>query len=166
MGGLDARFITSLLKERSFKVKTVTTIASPHRGSPFASYMLDDVIGRKRLPALLNLVNSVGIPGGGRAFEDLTTKNMAKFNEVCQDEPEVRYYSWGAAFEPGYFNEFRWPWGVVWEQEGHNDGLVSVYSADWGQYQGTLGASHIGESETLFSSSSRTNFWAQGTHAD
>ena len=33
---------------------------------------------------------------------------------------------------------FRLPWSVIFEKEGENDGLVSVESAKWGDYQGTL----------------------------
>lgn len=146
MGGLDARFLTTCLKDKTFKVKSVTTIATPHLGSPFASYLLYDVIGRKRLPTLLSLVNRLGIPGGGEAFECLTTERMKEFNEYVPDHPDTRYYSWGAAFKPGLFNEFRFPHGIIWEREGHNDGLVSVESSKWGQYQGTLKATHIGQS--------------------
>lgn len=101
MGGLDARYLTSCLKgQRSFKVRSVTTIATPHRGSPFASYLLYDLIGRERLPLLLNAVQGLGIPGGGEAFENLTTEEMAKFNQRVKDEEGVMYTSWGAAFKP------------------------------------------------------------------
>lgn len=143
MGGLDARFLTACLKDHTFKVKSVTTIATPHLGSPFASYLLYDVIGRKRLPTLLSLVQRLGIPGGGEAFECLTTERMKEFNAYVPDQEGVSYYSWGAAFKPGLFNEFRFPHGIIWEKEGHNDGLVSVQSAQWGKYQGTLAATHI-----------------------
>ncbi|CAO1617764.1 unnamed protein product [Sympodiomycopsis kandeliae] len=143
MGGLDARFLTSCLKDKTFKVKSVTTIATPHLGSPFASYLLYDVIGRKRLPTLLSLVQRLGIPGGGEAFECLTTERMKEFNEYVKDRSDVKYFSWGAAFTPGLFNEFRFPHKIISQKEGHNDGLVSVESSKWGQYQGTLKATHI-----------------------
>lgn len=143
MGGLDSRFLTSCLKDHTFKVKSVTTIATPHRGSPFASYLLYDVIGKQRLPTLLSIVQTLAIPGGGEAFECLTTERMKEFNEYCKDCPDVKYYSWGAAFKPGMLSEFRFPWGIIWEKEGHNDGLVSVESAQWGEYKGTLKTDHI-----------------------
>jgi triacylglycerol lipase len=40
--------------------------------------------------------------GDGAAFDALTTKNMAAFNEKVTDDPNVKYYSYGAAFEPSY----------------------------------------------------------------
>lgn len=103
MGGLDARYLTSCLlkeKDRPFTVRSVTTIATPHRGSPFASYLLYDVIGRERLPKLLSLVKGLGIPGGGEAFECLTTEEMREFNKRVRDVEGVKYSSWGAAFKP------------------------------------------------------------------
>lgn len=39
------------------------------------------VIGKDNIPSLLSLVRAVGIPGGGKAFEQLQLADMAKFNE-------------------------------------------------------------------------------------
>jgi len=63
---------------------------------------------------------------------------MARFNEETPDDPNVKYFSYGAQFEPTWSNVFRIPWGVVYEHEGANDGLVSVASAKWGEYKATL----------------------------
>lgn len=43
---------------------------------------------------------------------------MARFNEETPDDPNVRYFSYGAYFEPSWSNAFRIPWGVVYEREG------------------------------------------------
>ena len=40
MGGLDARYLVTHLQPEAFTVKTLTTIATPHRGSAFADYLL------------------------------------------------------------------------------------------------------------------------------
>ncbi|KAE8204186.1 hypothetical protein A4X06_0g1399 [Tilletia controversa] len=151
MGGLDCRYLVSRLGMgvgaeggMGVKARSLTTIATPHRGSSFADYLLDDVIGSDRMPFLLGTLDRFGIPGGGAAFENLTQRSMAKFNEAVPDVEGVRYYSWGAAFNPGLFNEFRIPHGIVYAKEGANDGLVSVQSSMWGTYQGTLrGVSHL-----------------------
>lgn len=63
---------------------------------------------------------------------------MARFNEETPDDPKVKYFSYGAQFEPTWSNVFRIPWGIVHEHEGDNDGLVSVSSAKWGEYKATL----------------------------
>ncbi|GAA6059062.1 hypothetical protein JCM10212_002033 [Sporobolomyces blumeae] len=138
MGGLDARFLISRLKPTKFKVRSVTTISTPHRGSSFADYLLEDLVGVERVPALLGVMKGFGVPGGGKAFDDLTTTKMARFNDETPDDPSVRYFSYGAEFTPSWSNAFRIPWGVVYEREGPNDGLVSVDSAKWGEYQATL----------------------------
>ncbi|GJN89530.1 hypothetical protein Rhopal_002517-T1 [Rhodotorula paludigena] len=138
MGGLDGRFLISRLKPTNFKVRSLTTISTPHRGSSFADYLLEDVLGAERVPSFLRLMSSVGVPGGGKAFDDLTTTKMARFNEETPDDPSVKYISFGAEFTPSWSNAFRIPWGIVHEREGANDGLVSVESAKWGDYRATL----------------------------
>ncbi|GAA5885020.1 hypothetical protein JCM16303_006521 [Sporobolomyces ruberrimus] len=138
MGGLDGRFLISRLQPTNYTVRSLTTISTPHRGSSFADYLLEDVIGTSRVPTLLSMLETLGLPGGGKAFDDLTTAKMARFNEETPDNPNVRYFSYGAEFEPTWSNVFRVPWGVVHEREGANDGLVSVDSAKWGEYQATL----------------------------
>ncbi|UZJ51111.1 hypothetical protein CBS101457_000431 [Exobasidium rhododendri] len=142
MGGLDGRMLASQM-DTTFTIRSLTTIATPHRGSTFADFLLDRVIGKERLPMLLNLVEKAGIPGGGRAFACLTTHAMKQFNEQVHDSPNTVYMSWGAAYRPGYLSEFRIPWGIVKEAEGDNDGLVSVESSKWAEYRGTLIASHL-----------------------
>ena len=80
----------------------MTSIATPHCGSPFADFLLDDVLGRRNLPSLLAFMKVLQMPGGGRAFEALTTSKMARFNDETPNDPEVQYYSYGAQFRPSY----------------------------------------------------------------
>lgn len=90
MGGLDARFLASVLQPTTFTVKSVITIATPHRGSTFADYMLDDVITQAHMPKILALCDAIGLPGGGKAFDNLTTYNMKRFNEEVKNKEGVR----------------------------------------------------------------------------
>lgn len=121
MGGLDCRYLISHIKPTAFSIKSLTTIATPHRGSSFADYMLNDVIGRTHLPPIYKALETLGIPTG--AFENLTVEYMTKeFNPNTPDNPNVRYYSYGSAFNPGLMSIFRFAWGVVNEHEGPNDG--------------------------------------------
>lgn len=146
MGGLDCRYLISMLKPEKFKVCSLTTISTPHRGSPFADYVIDNVIGRDRLPQLLSMMESLNLPnsGDGSAFSALGTRAMRVFNTEVIDDPNVHYYSWGASCDPGLLDTFRWPHSVIYAKEGPNDGLVSVYSARWGEYRGTLlGVNHL-----------------------
>ncbi|KAF8973581.1 Alpha/Beta hydrolase protein [Flammula alnicola] len=138
MGGLDCRYLTTHLTDRKFKVLSITTIATPHHGSSFADYFLSTV-GRTRMPSVLSLLDLLPNGGGdGKAFESLTVDSMRKFNEDCPDVEGVRYFSWGAVYEPGLIDTWKWPHSVILEKEGPNDGLVSVESSKWGTYLGTL----------------------------
>lgn len=97
-------------------------------------------------PAFLNLLDVLRLPnqGDGAAFDALSLPSMAKFNEETPDDPNVKYYSWGASFSPSYFNTFKWPHSVIFPIEGPNDGLVSVESAKWGTELGVLeGVNHL-----------------------
>lgn len=127
----------------------MTTIATPHRGSTFADYFLETV-GQARLPQVISLLDLLPNGGGdGKAFEFLTTENMKKFNESTPDVEGVKYFSYGAEYEPGLIDTWKYdrplsfavPWvaelrirfphSVVLEKEGPNDGLVSILSARW-----------------------------------
>ncbi|TFK77275.1 alpha/beta-hydrolase [Pluteus cervinus] len=138
MGGLDCRYLTTHLTNRKFRVLSITTIATPHRGSSFADHFLSTV-GADRMSSVLSILDMLPNGGGdGKAFESLTIENMKKFNEETPNVKGVRYFSWGAVYDPGFIDTWKWPHSVVQEKEGPNDGLVSVESAKWGTYLGTL----------------------------
>lgn len=142
MGGLDARYMISRLRPKKFKVLSLTTIATPHRGSTVADYVLER-IGDERLPQLYYTLGKLKVETG--AFSQLTRKYMEDtFNPATPDVEDVRYFSYGAAMQPSFWSMFRLSHRVLQEVEGYNDGLVSVASSKWGKYKGTLeGASHL-----------------------
>ncbi|KAG7450707.1 alpha/beta-hydrolase [Guyanagaster necrorhizus] len=138
MGGLDCRYLTSKLPHRNFSVLSITTIGTPHRGSAFADHFLT-TLGKSRMPSFLRFLDMLPNGGGdGKAFEFLTLENMRRFNEEVKDVDGVQYFSWGAVYDPGFVDTWKWSHSVVLEKEGPNDGLVSVNSAKWGTYLGTL----------------------------
>ena len=147
LGGLDARYMISHLKHKhpSVRVASLTTIATPHRGSPVADYFVEKGAGPIHLPKLYGLIERTGL--GTEAFEQLSTRYMTtEFNPATPDEAGVRYFSYGADIggTPPLLSLFRHPHGVIARAEGPNDGLVSVESSRWGEYQGTLeGVSHL-----------------------
>jgi triacylglycerol lipase len=107
MGGLDCRYLTTHLTHRSFNVLSVTTIATPHRGSYFADHFLS-TLGPDRLPNFLSLLDLLPNGGGdGKAFECLTLDSMRKFNEETPDVEGVKYFSWGAVYEPGLIDTWK-----------------------------------------------------------
>lgn len=127
----------SQLKPKNVKVLSLTTIATPHRGSAVADWVFES-IGQANLSGIYKVVERVGMGTG--AFAQLTTKYMAKeFNPKTPDVEDVRYFSYGAMMvRPGLFSAFRQSWKIMEGLEGDNDGLVSVNSARWGKYKGTL----------------------------
>jgi len=142
MGGLDARYMISRLQPENVEVLSLTTVASPHRGSAFADVLLEG-IGPHYLPSIYKFFHGLGVSTG--AFSQLTRKYMLEeFNPRTPDDPRVRYFSYGAVFEPGFWSAFKRTQEIVERFEGPNDGLVSVESAKWGTYKGTLvGVSHL-----------------------
>ncbi|KAI0386731.1 putative triacylglycerol lipase [Hypomontagnella monticulosa] len=143
MGGLDARYMISHLQPKNVDVRSLVTVASPHRGSAFADYLLKE-IGHERLPRIYKFVEGVGMETG--AFEQLTREYMIeRFNPRTPDDPDVRYFSYGAMMDqPPLLSPFRHSHRIITDVEGPNDGLVSVTSSKWGSYRGTLvGVSHL-----------------------
>ena len=142
MGGLDARYMISQLKPPNVKVRSLTTIASPHQGSAFADYCFAR-IGEQRLPKIYSALRALSIETG--AFSQLTRRYMKQqFNPKTPNLEGVTYFSYGAMATPPLWSAFRQSHRIVEEEEGPNDGLVSVASAQWGTYKGTLeGVSHL-----------------------
>lgn len=142
MGGLDARYMISRLKPENPKILSLTTVATPHRGSTFADYILEQ-IGPLNIPKVYKVLEFFGLESG--AFSQLTQTYMSEtFNQKTPDDPNVSYYSYGAAFDPGWLSVFRQSHRIVERSEGANDGLVSIGSSQWGTYKGTLnGVSHL-----------------------
>ncbi|EXJ83544.1 triacylglycerol lipase [Capronia coronata CBS 617.96] len=144
MGGLDARYLISRLcpPPSAFVVRSLTTVATPHRGSSAADMVFRD-IGPDLLPRIFGTLERLKINSG--AFSQLTTDYVRnKFNPVTPNDPSVRYFSYGASATPHLFSVFRLSHELMLVVEGPNDGLVSVYSSKWGQYMGTLmGVTHL-----------------------
>ncbi|SPQ26630.1 adc9743a-b0b7-420c-a1ba-15d6cb268339 [Thermothielavioides terrestris] len=145
MGGLDARYMISQLQPAGVDVKSLVTVGTPHHGSPFADFLIDE-IGPHYLPRLYDLwERTTGWEPG--AFAQLTTRYMdQEFNPKTPDDPTVRYFSYGAMVrgKPPLLSPFRHSHRVIEEREGPNDGLVSVESSKWGTYKGTLlGVNHL-----------------------
>jgi triacylglycerol lipase len=67
-----------------------------------------DTLGKDRLPTLNTLLEKLPIGGGdGKAFEGLTLEAMARFNEETPDIEGVKYFSWGAKFDPSLLDTFK-----------------------------------------------------------
>ncbi|CCJ29643.1 unnamed protein product [Pneumocystis jirovecii] len=134
MGGLDCRYLISKINPKKYQVGSLTTIATPHRGTYFANYCLK-LINALNISKTCNLFSLMGLQT--QVIEELTTTYMENvFNKNVIDDPNVLYFSYGASFVPSFFNIFRL--NKINNAEGMNDGLVSVKSSIWGNYKGTL----------------------------
>ncbi|KAF3232921.1 hypothetical protein TWF192_002788 [Orbilia oligospora] len=132
----------SRLRPTGFKVLSLTTVSSPHQGSPFADYAIR-FIGEQRLPRLYRILERAGLETG--AFQQLTTVFMRNdFNPNTPDVDGVKYFSYGASVCPSLLSPFRASHRIIRRVDGENDGLVSIKSASHGVYKGTLvGPSHL-----------------------
>lgn len=151
MGGLDLRYAVSKLGlDRA--VVSLTTIATPHRGSSLAELglatptslrdMLSDVfnwLGTNLYPSMTSDIKA--------ALEDLTRNRVVNvFNPMVPDMPGVKYFSWSAGVGKGTkesINSMLIPLNrYIFEKEGVNDGFVSSESAVWGNHLGQIRLSH------------------------
>ena len=136
MGGLDARYMISRLGMES-RVLSLTTLGTPHRGSPFADW------GVRRLSLTFKpIARLFDLPD--QAFFDLTTESCRAFNAEVPDFPGVRYFSVaGRCSGPWLAPEWLFPHSVVSQSEGDNDGLVSVASATYGEANEVWDGDHL-----------------------
>src|SRR4051794_1601724 len=94
MGGLDSRYMISRLGMAG-RVLSLTTLGTPHRGTPFADW------GLRRFRRLLSpVLDFLLLPYG--AFQDLTVAGAAEFNRLTPDAPGVRYFSVAGRFRPDW----------------------------------------------------------------
>jgi triacylglycerol lipase len=141
MGGLDARCLITHLRMANH-VRSLTTICTPHHGSAVADWFCANF--NRPLPLIATL-KAVGLNLEG--IRDCQRSACASFNGRTPDAPGVLYFSYGAAVPRARLSSpLRRPWNLLTSAEGPNDGLVSVASARWGDYLGTLAVDHFGQS--------------------
>ena len=151
-GGLDARYAVSKLQMGDY-VASLTMMNTPHRGCRFVDYACRLPDGLYRLVALYfdTVFGKMGDkhPDFYTATHQFSTAESERFNQEVKDVPGVYYQS--------YTSKMKHPWShlllsipycMIKPLEGENDGLVSVESAKWGEFQGvfsnsrTRGISH------------------------
>ena len=149
MGGLDSRYILSPANPSPIqdRVRSLTTISTPHRGSPIAD-VLDNPAAllpfpHLPFPSMPNLLepalNALGISLNG--LRDLTSSACQIFSEKYPDHPKVTYFSCAGSgrtrFPPtsAVFLPF---YQYISAATGEaNDGMVPVASARWGNFDPT-----------------------------
>jgi triacylglycerol lipase len=138
MGGLDSRHMLFNDRDKGKiheKVASLTTISTPHQGSPFADW------GTDNLPRVVPVAQKLGLDL--TALKDLRTDvcksfneqpNVKTFEDTCAGTIQFQTYAGRQEFW-GVFNVLKIPFYIIEKVEGENDGLVSVQSAKWkGEY--------------------------------
>jgi triacylglycerol lipase len=138
MGGLDARYALHRgLSGLTPRVASLSTIGTPHRGSPIADLLVGPDAGARPVrrvvyEALRGAVAAFGLPTG--ALDNLTTAYARRFNEAHPDIADIPCYCYAGNGATSYLLQLTSAYirnaGQA-EDERENDGLVSVASASW-----------------------------------
>ncbi len=133
MGGLDSRYLIRHL-DPQHRVRFLATVATPHRGTPLAQWLLE---GTGLLPGM---ARRLILPG----LEELTPGRCRRFNDRVIDRRDVVYHSYAGSRADQELPPWFRPWhGLIQRHEGDNDSQVSVRSARWGSFEGCLRADHL-----------------------
>lgn len=138
MGGLDARYLLQQnLSGLTGRIASLSTIGTPHRGSPIADLIVgpepDRRMMRRRLyNGLRRVVGVLGLRTG--ALDNLTTGYARRFNEECPGLGDVPCYCYAGSGAQAFL--LRLTFAYIRDagrtpEERDNDGLVSVASAAW-----------------------------------
>lgn len=138
MGGLDARYaLHKNILDLAGRVASLSTIATPHHGSPIADFLVGAAPGlldirRVVYETLRHVAADLGIEAG--ALGNLTTDYATQFNQAHPDIGRIPCYCYAGNGMESYLMR---PLHLYIqhlgqnEQEKANDGLVSVASASW-----------------------------------
>ena len=156
-GGLDSRRVISTLGYGD-RVATLTTISTPHRGTPLTDIALENLPGpaMEVLASLLEWLGATTVESQSDAiasFESLSERHVQNnFNAANPDDPRVEYVSYAGRTCPLGITcddicdiEIRWAYYILLAAAGENDGIVPVESAIWGDYRGEIPADHFDE---------------------
>lgn len=171
-GGIDARVLVNAMGYGPW-VGSVSTIATPHRGSIVADQLLGimpiqaegliDMLGWLVSEIYTDPIEEVSVK---KALLWVSQTHLTQFAKDYPDDPEVTWYSYAgragitsdgkpecedaALPNPKLKAPMNAPllagWTVLGGFEGiDNDGLVTVESARWGVFRGCVPADHIQE---------------------
>lgn len=138
MGGLDARLAIAHLGMGS-RVATLTTIGTPHHGTPLADMAMDFGEWRR----VRRMLDAIGANVDG--LYDLSTRHMRRFNERIQDSPTVVYSSVVGAVGPDASTlnaVLALGHQYLLSRAGPNDGIVPAWSQRWGETTLEIEADH------------------------
>jgi len=143
-GGLDSRYAISKLGMAPY-VASLTTINTPHRGCKYADVLLDRLPKgliqyiTRRYNALYYMLGDER-PDLLAGLNDLRATSCEQFNEEIIDSPDVYYQSIATGMKRPHntFAPLNFTYLYIKIYDGENDGLVSIDSAKWGNFLGTI----------------------------
>ncbi|KAI8930171.1 Alpha/Beta hydrolase protein [Entophlyctis helioformis] len=97
---------------------------------------------RQPVAKLNPLLRAVCSPLDAPAFTNLTREYCDNFNRVTPNDPSVFYSSYAAITDFNRLAPLAFSHQIVQALEGPNDGLVSLESAKWGEFMGTVDCDH------------------------
>ncbi len=141
-GGIESRYMISKLGMHD-RVASLTTLGSPHHGSGIADIIMGAIpIGKFAVARLVNIYGRIMgdmRPDSYRAARQVTTEAMERFNDEVPDHSDVYYQSYASHINRSYPSML---WKalarILYTVQGSNDGLVTIESAKWGDYQGLI----------------------------
>jgi triacylglycerol lipase len=147
LGGLDARHLAAQ-DSWAGRVAAIVTVATPHRGTPLASYLLE---GSERLASWS--IQAMGLmgraawkadpPNVAASLAELTPSHVVDVFEPAHPLPEgVWCASYSARAVTGIYPPLRVSLRILTQLAGENDGLVPTASAIWAEHLGTVEADH------------------------
>lgn len=149
LGGLDARYAATVLG--SNQMASITTIGTPHLGSPLADWAAGQIDRRGLWYWFLRLI---GYDMKHRRFlKEITTSAMKHFNDKVPNRSDVRYFSvrTKGSFRDGTMSYFLWLTSGWLEGQGHHmsanghDGLVPFDSQAWGRELPVFNLDHLAQ---------------------
>jgi triacylglycerol lipase len=147
LGGLDARHIASDQRWVG-RIASIVTVATPHRGTPLASYLLE---GSERLAwwsiQAMGLMGKAAWkddpPNVAASLAELTPAHVTEVFDPAHPLPkDVWCASYSARAVAGIYPPLRVSLRILTQLAGENDGLVPTVSAIWAEHLGTVEADH------------------------
>ena len=138
MGGLDARYaLHRNISGVAARVASLSTIGTPHRGSPIADFIVGPAPGGRQLRrrvyrAVRRAAGGLGLRTG--ALGNLTTGYARQFNQEHPDIGDIPCFCYAGNRTETYLLRVAGAYIRDVGQtpaERENDGLVSVASASW-----------------------------------
>ncbi len=146
-GGLDARYVISGLHMAPF-IASLTTINTPHRGSKLVDFLkkLPDSLYRNICRMIDGYFGRLGdkTPNAYVASVQLSQAYAKEFNENYPDAPGVYYQSYASLMKHGFSSKLLCiPYWILKALDAPSDGLVTVESAQWTNFQGVVTNSYL-----------------------